>query len=209
MNPFKRKDESKPDPETGPIPADPGSMADGVDETAALIDQLERQLDTLRQERDAAVSERDQAQAAWKHAMADFQNFQRRSVQNEQSAREQAVRSVLHSILPVVDHFEMALALNPEASTARQVIDGVSMIKDELLRAVSLHGVQVIKPARGEAFDASRHKAIAQQPAVPADVSAGNVLMAVRVGYEMDGRVIRPAEVIVASAGGGSGSDAG
>ncbi len=212
INPFRRKDEAGEKPEAGvaaggeksPGAGDAGAGGAGggghggdVDETAALIEQLEREVAALRAERDAAAGERDQAQAAWKHALADFQNFQRRAAQNEQTARDQAVRGVLHSILPVIDHFEMALTLNPEASSARQVMDGVSMIKGELLRAISLHGVQVINPQAGEPFDAGKHKAIAQQPAP--GVAAGHVAHTARIGYALEGRVIRPAEVLVAA----------
>jgi molecular chaperone GrpE len=215
MNPFKRKDESSKTPSPaggagdeslGGAEGGGGSGGDmsggeGVDETAALIDQLQAEIEGLRADQLRLTRERDEAQAAWKHALADFQNFQRRASQNEQTAREQGVRGVLHSVVPVVDHFEMALSLNPEASTAKQVIDGVSMIKDELVRALELHGVRAIRPAPGEAFDASAHKAIGQQP-VPG-VQPGSVALTVRIGYMLDGRVVRPAEVLVAAEPGG------
>lgn len=203
MNPFKRHEEPKPPP---PAPADTEPKPAGgdtpepfsiVDETAALIEQLQHEAERLRAERDQAATERDRAVADWKRAMADFQNFQRRAAGNEHSAREQAVRGVLHSILPLVDHFDVALSLNPDASSAKQVIDGVSMIKDELLRALTVHGVQVIRPGRNDPFDPNQHKAIVQQPAE--GVEAGNVVQTLRLGYALEGRVLRPAEVMVAT----------
>lgn len=159
------------------------------DQTAALIDQLQAELSQVR-------AERDTAQAAYKQSLADFANFQRRSLLSEQQAREQAVRRVLESIIPVVDHFEMALSQNPETATAKSVIDGVSMIKDELLRVLAGQGVVIIKPAAGDEFDAVRHKAIVQQAAE--GVEPGRVVLTVRQGFAFEGRVVRPAEVIVA-----------
>lgn len=160
------------------------------DQTAALIDQLQADVAKF-------AAERDQAVAAYKQSLAEFANYQRRALTSEQQAREQAVRKTLESIIPVMDHFELALAQNPETATAKSVIDGVSMIKDELLRALSAQGVEAIRPGAGEAFDANRHKAIVQQPAE--GVEPGAVVQTLRTGFMLGGRVIRPAEVIVAA----------
>lgn len=163
----------------------------GPDETAALIAELGARIDELTRERDAA---RDQVKAA----LAEFQNYQRRSRQNEQQEREFGVRGVLQSIMPVIDHFDLALALDPQKTSAKQVIDGVTMIKDELLRVLSQHGIALVRPGRGDAFDPVSHKAIVH---VPADgVPSGSVVATLRIGYAMNGRVVRPAEVSIAAA---------
>jgi molecular chaperone GrpE len=190
-NPGQPKDSGdSPDPLFPSL--DAGEQAGGADpdQTAALIDQLQAELAHVRQERDIA-------QAAYKQSLADFANYQRRSLVSEQQAREQAIRRVLESVIPVVDHFEMALSQNPETATAQSVIEGVSMIRDELVRALSSQGVGVIKPAPGETFDATRHKAILQQ--VVDGAEAGTIVSTVRIGFVLDNRVVRPAEVIVAS----------
>ncbi len=201
MNPFKRnKPEPDPadpkaaEPAGGAAPADPtaadaAAPLDTVDETAALIDDLSLKVDAL-------TRERDDAQEAHKRALAEFQNYQRRSLANEQQAREFGVRGVLQSVMPVVDHFDMALGLDAEKTTAKQVMGGVAMIKDELLRVLGAHGVAVIRPAPGDAFDPNLHEAIVH---VPADgVGAGCVVATLRLGYSLSGRVVRPAQVSIA-----------
>ncbi len=190
-NPGQPKDSGdSPDPLFPSL--DGGEQAGGADpdQTAALIDQLQAEVAHVRQERDIA-------QAAYKQSLADFANYQRRSLVSEQQAREQAIRRVLESVIPVVDHFEMALSQNPETATTQSVIDGVSMIRDELVRALSSQGVGVIKPAAGEPFDATRHKAILQQ--VVDGAEPGTIVTTVRIGFVLDNRVVRPAEVIVSS----------
>ncbi|MGD9690771.1 MAG: nucleotide exchange factor GrpE [Phycisphaerales bacterium] len=188
MNPFRSK--NQPDETPGGGPSDAGSAgADGPDETAALIEQLDQQIVRLTAERDEAV-------AAHKHALADFQNYQRRAWQNEQQAREQATRGVLGSIISVVDHFDMALNQDPAKTTAGAIIAGVTMIKDELLTALTAHGVGIIRPARGDAFDPTRHEAVMQQPGE--GVEAGHIVSLARLGYTVNERVVRPAQVIVA-----------
>ncbi|MFN9929777.1 MAG: nucleotide exchange factor GrpE, partial [bacterium] len=94
-----------------------------------------------------------QAQAERQRALADYANFQRRSIQNERDAKEAGLRGVLHSVIPVIDHFDMALGQNPEQATTQSVLAGVGMIKDELLRALAVHGVSIIRPSKGDAFD--------------------------------------------------------
>ncbi len=142
MNPFGKKKDHPEQPASGT----PHSGLD-PDQTADMLDELQKQVNQLAEQRERLLVELGEAQNAHKLALADFQNFQRRSASNEQQAREQGVRGVLYSVMNVVDHFEMALSLDPAKTTAQQVISGVSMIKDELLSALALHGIGIIKPA--------------------------------------------------------------
>lgn len=188
MNPFRRKPDDPLNPDdAAPLPQTPGS--EGPDETAALIEQMDQQIARLTTERDEAI-------AAHKHALADFQNYQKRAWQNEQQAREQAIRGVLGSVISVVDHFDMALTQDPSKTTAAAIISGVTMIKEELLGALTQHGVGLIKPAKGDPFDPTRHEAVTQQP--DPEVTPGNIVMLTRLGYTVNDRVVRPAQVIVA-----------
>lgn len=190
MNPFRssKPPDDAPDTPADSAPVNPPS-ADGPDETAALIEQMDQQIGKL-------IAERDQAAADHKRALAEFQNYQRRAWQNEQQAREQAVRGVLGSVMSVVDHFDMALNQDPNRTTAAAIISGVTMIKDELLTALTSHGVGLIKPAPGDAFDPTRHEAVMQQPSE--SVAPGNIISLMRLGYTVNDRVVRPAQVVVA-----------
>ncbi len=199
MNPFRSKPKpDQPDPKGEPSPA--SEDGHGVDETAALIEQLDQQVARL-------TSERDEALDAHKRALADYQNYQRRALQNEQWAREQALRGVLSSVMTVLDHFDMALSQDPAKTTTGSIIQGVSMIKNELLMAVQAHGVGLIRPSRNEVFDPQRHEAIMQQsPAGGSPVEPGHIVSTLRIGYTVNDRIVRPAQVSVAPAAPESGA---
>lgn len=169
-----------------------GGDCGGPDETAALIEELQKQISDL-------AKARDEAQGAYTRTLADYSNSQRRALSNEQQAREQGVRGVLMSIMPVVDHFELALSQDPERASAKDVIDGVAMIKDELLRALAAQGIGLIRPGKGEPFDPTRHEAVLQQQVE--GVAPGHVVMTLRIGYTLNDRIVRPAQVAVAPKG--------
>lgn len=189
---------SKPDKPSEPHahPAAPAApdAAQGPDETAALLDDLQRQVAEL-------TKARDEAQDAYTRVLADYSNSQRRAGSNEQQAREQGIRGVLLSVMPVVDHFDLALCQDPDKASAKHVIDGVAMIKDELLRALTAHGIGLVRPGRNDAFDPNRHEAVVQQSAE--GVEPGHVVATLRIGYTLNDRIVRPAQVSVAPAVGG------
>jgi molecular chaperone GrpE len=206
MNPFKwNKPESQGEQPTEPTDAAGAGQAAGggqrqgdPDATAQLIDEQAAEVASLREQLAKVTAERDQAAAAWKQVSADYQNSQRRAAGNEKQAKEQGIRAVLSRILPVVDHFDFALALKPETTTAGQVIDGVKMIKAELLRSLESQGVTVIEPKAGDEFDPRLHEAIMHIP--HQTVEAGRVIMTTRLGFMLEDRLVRPAQVGVAAA---------
>jgi len=151
--------------------------------------------------------ERDEFESKYRRALADFQNYQRRAVQNEQEARLAGARSVVGSVVNVVDHFDLALQLDPAKTSAEQVIGGVRVIRDELFKALQTHGVSAIEPRVGEEFQPGRHEAVMQFAAE--GVGAGCVSMVMQVGYAIGDRVLRPAKVAVAPAAAGEGDGEG
>jgi molecular chaperone GrpE len=190
---FRNKDKTKNQepavaPGTTPPPRGADEVAHGApldaDQAAALVESLQNEL--------------DQANNKWKRALADFQNFQRRSMENEREARRQGLTAVLQSIIPVLDHFDLALSHDPANSSAEQVIDGVKVIREELIKALGVHGVGLINPAVNQPLDPHRHQAITHLAAE--GVEPGHVAATLQVGYLLGERVVRPAKVAVAPA---------
>jgi molecular chaperone GrpE len=185
-------DPTSPTPEgqAGYVPIDDVDGIDpqgdaGQDGGAGETDQL---LSTLRAELDD-MSDR------LKRTMADFQNYQRRAMQNEQEARRQGISAVVMSVVPVLDHFD--LALNQKADgPAAGILEGVKVIRSELIRALERQGVRVISPAPNDPFDPMRHEAIMQQPAE--GVEPGHISATFQPGFELNDRMIRSAKVAVA-----------
>ncbi len=144
------------------------------------------------------------AQSKYLRSLADFQNFQRRASLNELEAKSQGRSQVVSSLLGVLDNFDLALNTDTAAASADQVIAGVRVIREELLRVLQSHGVGVINPQRGEEFDPNIHQAVVQQEAD--DLGPGRIVSTLQTGYTLNTtipggppqqRVIRPAMVAV------------
>ena len=130
-------------------------------------------------------------------AMADHENFRKRVAREKDELRQYAASRVLEDLLPVLDNLGLGLAAarQPNADV-KTLVNGVEMVQTQLKNALSQHGLVEINPA-GQPFDAHQHEALSQQPS--ADVPEGNVLTVVRTGYSLNGRLLRPAAVVVAS----------
>jgi molecular chaperone GrpE len=147
---------------------------------------------------EAMKSENSDLLGKYQRSLADFQNYQRRALANEREAGDQATRAVAQSILPALDHSDLALAQDPSKVTAEQMFKGVEAIRAELLKALSAFGVTRIEPARNDPFDPTRHSAVTHQ-ASPG-VQPGRVVSTLQAGYTLGDRVVRPAMVAVATA---------
>lgn len=143
-----------------------------------------------------ALGERDAMLSRLQRAIADHQNFQRRAANNEREAGVQARTGVVQSIIPVLDHFDLALAQDPDKTTAEQIVGGVRVIRDELMRVLNSFGVTLIDPAPGDEFDPNCHEAMLRQAGE--GVQPGHISLNLGVGYKLGERVVRPAKVAVA-----------
>ncbi len=99
--------------------------------------------------------------------------------------------------MPILDNLALGLAAAkaPNADL-KNLAGGISMVQEQLKTALSSHGLKEINPS-GQKFDPNQHESIASQPSV--DVPADSVLQVVRVGYTLNGRLLRPASVVVSS----------
>lgn len=169
-------------------------QAEGADERAD--DQRDPAgEDSPESDADALRADLAEAEDRYKRALADFQNYQRRAVANEARAREEGAAGVVKSVLPVLDHFDLALGHDPEQASAASILEGVKLIKGELLRTLAQHGVSPIEPDPGDELDHHRHEAVGQMSAEELD--PGAVAACVQTGYRVGERVLRPAKVMV------------
>ena len=128
---------------------------------------------------------------------ADLENFRRRTVREKDELRQFAASRVLEDMLPALDNLTLGLAATkaPNADL-KTLAGGVEMVLAQLKSALAAHGLKEISPA-GQLFDPHQHEAIAHAPS--ADVKAEHVLTVVRTGYALNGRLLRPASVVVSS----------
>ena len=171
-------------------------------EQAAMDDAVaedEERLANLTQEE--LVVEYEQAQAAMHQSrdqlmrlQAEMENLRRRTERDVASAHKYGSEKLIKSLLPVVDSLERGLALEVTGPDVKAVHEGMEMTMKMLLETLEKNGVKQIDP-EGEPFNPEEAEAISLQPAEGVD--ANTVLTVVQKGYSLNGRLIRPAMVMV------------
>ena len=128
---------------------------------------------------------------------ADLENFRRRTVREKDELRAVAIGHVFEDIFPVLDNLARAVAAAKQpGSDVKSLVGGVDMVLAQLKSALAHHGLKEVNPA-GQPFDPHQHEAISHQPS--REVKAEHVLTVVRTGYSLNGRLLRPAAVVVSS----------
>ena len=133
---------------------------------------------------------------------ADMENTKRRVEREANDARAYAIQKFANDLLGVADNLGRALASQPADSgdnAVKNYIVGVEMTEKALQGAFERNGLKRVKPARGDKFDPHQHQAMAEQPAP--DLAPGAVVEVFQPGYELLGRLVRPAMVTVAAKG--------
>ena len=130
-------------------------------------------------------------------SVADLENHRRRTIREKEELRQFAASRVLEDLLPVLDNLGLGLAAAkaPNADL-KTLVGGISMVADQLKSSLANHGLKEVNPL-GQPFDPNLHEAISQQPS--AEVAEGAVVTVVRVGFTLNGRLLRPASVIVST----------
>ncbi len=130
-------------------------------------------------------------------SVADTDNFRRRTVREKEELRQFAASKVLEDLLPVLDNLGLGLAAAkaPNADL-KTLVGGIGMVAEQLKTSLASHGLKEINPL-GQPFDANLHEAISQQPSDA--VAEDSVVAVVRTGYSLNGRLLRPASVIVST----------
>ena len=128
-------------------------------------------------------------------AMADFDNFRKRTARDREDLVKFAASDVLKDILPTVDNLARALE-EAKDKADDPFVAGVKLVYDGLLKALADHGATPLDSA-GEPFDANFHEALAQLPSE--DVEEGHVISEVKRGWMLNGKLLRAAQVVVSA----------
>ena len=160
---------------------------DPLKEAIARVQELEEQLkaqveETSKKEQDLLLRTR-----------AEIDNMRRRSEQDIEKAHKFALEKFSKDILNTIDNLERALAT---PANIKALFDGVELTLKELLSTVSRFGVEPVG-AVGDTFNPDLHQAISMQPAE--GFTTNQITTVLQKGYTLNGRVIRPAMVMVAA----------
>ena len=133
---------------------------------------------------------------------ADAENTKRRAEREANDARAYAIQKFARDLLGVADNLSRAIThVPPDAGdpAVKNFVLGVEMTEKELQAAFERNGLKRIAPGRGEKFDPHQHQAMAEAPGT--DVAPGGIVEVMQDGYELLGRLVRPAMVVVAARG--------
>jgi molecular chaperone GrpE len=134
-------------------------------------------------------------------SVADLENFRRRTLREKDEIRHYAAGRVLEDMFPIIEAISLGIEAAKKSGTdVAHIVEGMGMVLNQLKTTLGNHGLREINPAPGEKFDPHQEDAIATQPS--ADVAADHVLQVFRAGYALNGRVLRPAAVVVSSGAG-------
>lgn len=161
---------------------------DPLEEAIARVQELEAQLaETAKKEQDLLLRTR-----------AEIDNIRRRTEQDVEKAHKFALEKFAKDILNTIDNLERALATpaNTEDETVKALFDGVELTLKELLATVARFGVEPVGVV-GEVFNPALHQAISMQPMEGFETN--QITTVLQKGYLLNGRVIRPAMVMVAA----------
>jgi molecular chaperone GrpE len=152
---------------------------------------------------DAEVSalraERDELRDRFMRALADAENSRKRADRDRREAEQYGGSKLARDLLPVYDSMKRAVeTIKPEQREANAaLIEGVELTLRELMNVFKKHGLELVQPQPGDAFDPQIHQAMFEAP-VPG-TKAGDILQVMADGFMLHDRLLRPAQVGVSS----------
>ncbi|MCC5853083.1 MAG: nucleotide exchange factor GrpE [Alkalimonas sp.] len=162
-----------------------------VSSEQSVIDKLEAEIAQLRKQ----VAEQQDAMLRIK---AEAENTKRRASQDVEKAHKFALEKFANDLLPVMDNLERALGfIDKDNETMNSVAEGVELTLKSFLDTVGKFGVQQLDP-QGQPFNPEQHQAMSMMET--ADVAPNTVTFVMQKGYELNGRLLRPAMVGVSKA---------
>lgn len=169
----------------------PANEDSPVDENAQRIYELETALSeaqaTIKEQQDAVL-----------RARAEMENARRRAEGEVEKARKFALERFAGELLPVVDNLERAIEVgDAENEAVKPLLEGVEMTRKTFISAIEKFGLAVVDP-QGESFNPDLHQAMSMQES--AEHEPNTVMAVMQKGYTLNGRLLRPAMVMVSRA---------
>ena len=129
------------------------------------------------------------------YTVAESQNMRKRLETEKEQAVQYANQSLIRSLIPTIDNFERALAVDPAKTEAAAVLKGLQLVHDQMMKELEKQNVEVINPQPGEPFDPTSHEALMQKE--DPKLKPGAIAQVLTKGYALRGRTLRPASVII------------
>ena len=185
-------------PERADEAADDEGDAEVTDDEALEgieAEEVEAEEDAIAADLDKARAEAESYLDDLRRLQADFDNYRKRTLREQTARAASASQALVARLLPVLDNFELAVSSAERSRDFDRMLKGVEMVFGELREVLEAEGLVRIE-AEGKPFDPERHEAVIAVE--EQDTEPGMVVDIVRAGYELRGKVLRPAMVKVA-----------
>ncbi len=181
---------------------DPNMAAPGADEKTEVLPETAVQLVELERLRTELAAAEERAKNHWEQylrALADVDNVRKRAAKDLENTRQYAVEKFAQELIGVKDSLELAVANSTGANAGKadvaSLLEGQSATLRLLSKAFEKAQIEEVNP-EGAAFNPELHEAMMAQPS---DAPANTVLAVIQRGYQLNGRLLRPARVVVAA----------
>lgn len=174
---------------TESTPTEPNKSTETTPSAGETTAQLQEQLAAARQE---AAANYDR----YTRSVADLENFRKRTLRDKEDLRLFATSGVMEDIVPILDALGLGLSAAKQKTDVNSIVDGIELILGQLKTALGRHGLKEVNPA-AETFDPNFHECVSHQP--HDKIAEEQVIQVVRLGYTLNGRLLRPASVVVSS----------
>ena len=145
---------------------------------------LEKEKEQSRTNRDAAL-----------RAQAEMENLRKRTARDIESAHKYALEKFVHELLPIMDSLSLGMSAAENAEHVDELREGMDLTLKMFISAMDKFGVKTVDP-QGEKFNPEHHEAVSMQELE--GIESGTVVTVMQKGYELNGRLVRPAMVVVA-----------
>jgi len=190
----ERADEAADEEGDADVPDD-GEALEGIEAEGIEADGVEAEEDAIAADLDKARAEAESYLDDLRRLQADFDNYRKRTLREQTARAASASQALVARLLPVLDNFELAVSSAERSRDFDRMLKGVEMVFGELREVLEAEGLVRIE-AEGKPFDPERHEAVIAVE--EEDTEPGMVVDIVRAGYELRGKVLRPAMVKVA-----------
>lgn len=177
------------------LPLDHIAPDDPVSTAGADINLLE-QIEALKQELEAQKKQAEDHRDRALRGQAELENLRKRTSRDIENAHKYALEKFINELLPVLDSLELGYVAAESATDLEPVREGMQLTLKKLSDTLEKFGVKVIDPM-GEKFNPELHEAVSMVP--QEGVASGQVINVMQKGFELNGRLVRPAMVVVSA----------
>lgn len=193
---------AEPVPTDGPDPEQEHAEENGVEAVVQGLEEAgegrdevsEEGTDLLQENERLKMEVRESVDKALR-ATAELENIRKRTSRDIENAHKYALERFVNELLPVIDSMELGINASQSAEDIESLREGMDLTLKKLFDCLEKFGVKAIDPT-GEKFDPDWHEAVSMQELEGSD--SGQVVTVMQKGYELNGRLVRPAMVVVA-----------